>query len=111
LSIDIDELLFGEDERVPEFIDKAEEQLFAEAAIGVDVIEFLNSPLGRRLREYAAYEVDKATRELKTIDWWDKEAIRKLQFKAAVADQFLRFLRDAYVYGETAQKGLESYRN
>lgn len=95
----------------PAFLSQAEQELYAEAVLGKDAVDFLNSELGRVLRGYALHQREEAKEALLKVPSWRKRKIQQLQFKAAVADQFLAFIRDAVVRGEMALQGLNQMRS
>lgn len=95
----------------PQFLSQAEEALFAEAMLGRDAIDFLNSDLGRVLRGYAEQEVDECKKKLLTTPFWRWRKITKLQQRAAVANQFLSFVQEAIMRGNVAEQNLKAMRN
>lgn len=94
----------------PEFLSREEEALFAEAMLGEEAITFLNSDLGRVLRGYALQEIEEAKSALLKTPAWRKRKIQQLQFRAAVAGQFLEFVREVVARGDMAHQGLEQLR-
>lgn len=94
----------------PEFLSDQEEALFAEAAMGREAIEFLNSDLGRVIRGHALYEIERCKRELLKTSPWRKRKIAKLQFDAAVANRLLAFIQDALNRGRIAESNLIQMR-
>ena len=95
----------------PAFLSQEEQELYAEAVLGKDAVDFLNSELGRVLRGYALQHIEEAKTALLTVPTWRKRKIQQLQFKAAVAEQFLAFIREAVMRGETALQGLNQMRS
>ena len=95
----------------PAFLSQEEQALYAEAVLGKDAVDFLNSDLGRVLRGYAMQHIEEAKTALLTTPSWRKRKIQRLQFKAAVASQFLTFIKEAVVRGEVALQGLSQMRN
>lgn len=100
-----------EDTLTPSFLSDEEQALFSEAILGKDAVDFMNSDLGRVLRGYAAQNIEEAKEALLKTPSWRKRKIQQLQFKAAVASQFLDFVREAVVRGEMAIHGLNQLRN
>lgn len=97
----------------PQFLSDEEEALFAEVLLGDEAIRFLNSDLGRVMRGHAQERREAAKEALLTANPdTDKgrEAIKAAQFNAAVADQFLTFVRDAISSGEVAHQSLLQMR-
>ena len=95
----------------PSFLTEEEQALFSEAILGKDAVEFMNSDLGRVLRGYAAQNIEEAKEALLKVPVWRKRKIQQLQFKAAVANQFFGFIREAVVRGEMAIHGLNQLRD
>jgi len=94
----------------PQFLSRAEEELFAEVMLGDEAVTFLNTDLGRVLRGYAMQEMEKAKDALASVPAWRTRKIRKLQFDYAVANQFLSFVQEALVRGKVAEQNLTSMR-
>lgn len=97
-------------ELTPQFLSNAEEELFAEAMLGQEAIDFLNSDLGRLLRGYAEQEVMICQQKLLTTPFWRWRKIIKLQNRAAVAQQFTNFISEALLRGRVAEQNLEQMR-
>jgi hypothetical protein len=109
--IDHEKLALDTGELTPVFLNKQEEELFAEAMLGQQAIDFLNSDLGRVLRGYAEQEIQICQEKLLTTPFWRWRKIIKLQQRAAVAQQFLDFIREALLRGRVAEHNLEQLRN
>ncbi|MFA5632975.1 MAG: hypothetical protein WC997_15825 [Porticoccaceae bacterium] len=105
-----DKIALDEALLTPEFLSQEEETLFAEAMLGQEAITFLNSDLGRVLRGYALQQREEAKEELLKTAPWRKRKIASVQFKAAVANQFLQFVREAVMRGEIAHQNLINLR-
>jgi len=105
-----EDIAISDAELTPHFLNKLEEELFAEVLLGDEAITFLNSDLGRVLRGYALQEVEEAKTALLTCPWWNKRKLQRLQFKAAVANQFLGFVQEALVRGRVAESNLKAMR-
>lgn len=97
-------------ELTPEFINQHEQTLFAEAMLGEEAINFLNSDLGKVLRGYALQQMAECKNELLRTPWWRFLKIQRLQFEARVAEQFLRFIAEALTNGESAYQQLKEMR-
>ena len=106
-----EDIAISDAEITPQFLNKVEEELFAEVLLGDEAITFLNGDLGQVLRGYALQEIEEAKTQLLTCPWWRKRKIEKLQFKAAVAQQFLAFVQEALIRGQVAESNLKSMRN
>lgn len=103
----------NEGEPTPEFLNSEEEALFAQARLGEDAINFLNSDLGRVMRGFALQEVADAKNVLLIADPLTPEGqkiIRDAQFKAAVANQFLGFIQEITNASEGAYQQLRQMR-
>lgn len=109
--MDPNKIALDEGRLTPEFLSKEEESLFAEAALGAEAVAFLNSDLGRVLRGFALQEIEAAKDDLLTTAPWRKRRIQQLQFRAAVAGQFLDFIREAVLRGDVAYEGLQAMRD
>lgn len=94
----------------PQFLSEEEEALFAEAAMGQEAIDFLNSDLGRVLRGMAIHKRKEAMEALVTAPIDDTAKCRQLQFEAAVAGQFLGFIQEVLTAGELAEERLIEMR-
>jgi len=98
----------------PEFIDSTEAELFAHAVLGEQAVDFLNSDLGRLLRgraEQRKQDAKDAVIGINPMTPWGRRKIRKLQFEAAVADQFLQFIAQTVNDGRQAEQQLRQYRD
>lgn len=102
---DIDDSLL-----TPQFISQEEEVLFAEAVLGDAAVTFLNSELGQLLRGFASQAREKAKEALTKVDPDHAAKIRELQMRAAVADQFVKFVAEAVQQGEIAHNALINMR-
>lgn len=109
--MDLKEIALNEGELTPQFLSEEEEALFAEAMMRQEAIDFLNSNLGRLLRGMAIQEVEAAKDKLLEVQPDDVEKIRSLHFKAAVANQFLRFLQEVLNQGKSAEASLQQLRD
>jgi hypothetical protein len=106
-----DKIALDEALLTPEFLSKEEEELFGQALIGQEAAMFLNSDLGRLLRGFALQQRQEAAEKLLKTAPWRRRRIQQLQFQAAVADQFLGFIREAVMIGEIAHQGLINMRD
>lgn len=109
--MDPEKVALDEGRLTPAFLSNEEEALFAEALLGQEAIDFLNSDLGRVMRGYALQKREEAKEALLTTPAWRRRRIQTLQFQAAVADQFLAFVREVVVRGDVAHQGLIAMRN
>lgn len=108
---DLEKLALEDADLTPEFLDQAEEALFAEVMLGDEAIAFLNTDLGRVLRGYAVQEKERAKEALMKTPLWRKRKIEQLRFDYAVANQFLSFVQEALVRGNVAEQNLNSMRD
>ena len=96
-----------------QFVDKAEQQYFAQAKIGNDVYDFLHSPVGRYLHGCAKQEVEELRDALEKCNpdtFWGRRKIRRLQVKAKAARYFMTWCAEAIQVGEFSYRQLEEYR-
>lgn len=105
-----EDIAITDGELTPQFLNRVEEALYAEVLLGDEAVTFLNSDLGRVLRGYALQEVEEAKDALLTCPWWRKRKLQQLQFKAAVAKQFLGFIQEALIRGRVAESNLRAMR-
>ena len=105
-----EESLINDAEFTPKFLSREEEALFAEAHLGIEARDFLNSDLGRVLRGYALQKIAECKDDLLKTPAWRKRKIQQLQNEAAVADQFLSFIREALLRGSLAEQNLQQLR-
>lgn len=97
-----------------EFIDKAEQEYFAQARLGDDVFEFLRSPTGRYLHGCAKQELQLLRDAMEDFDptsFWGRRKLRKLQIRAKAARMFMTWLGEAIQQGDMAFKQLQEYRS
>ena len=80
----------------------AEDELVAEAEIGEQAREFLESELGKTLLGMAQQEVLLAQEALEVIDPTETEKIRALQNQAKVGRHFEGWLKELITKGENA---------
>lgn len=97
-----------------EFVNAEEQALFAEAMLGEEVVEFLNSNTGRYLHGRAKNIFDESLRKLYDIDPYSPEGKKehsRLKMEAACAERFMMWCADVIQNGRTAGVQLENYRN
>ncbi len=92
-----------------------DETLYAEAAIGQEVEQFLDSTVGRLLIGQAEQDQEQAKTELLELDphTYDTltalmNAISRLQTKAKIAGLVVSYLKDAITQGMNAEGVLDS---
>jgi hypothetical protein len=90
-----------------ERLDPDSRTFFAEAALGRDAREFVESDLGRYMIGCAQQEYAEAMVKLKTVAWWRRRKIVELQNKAWRAECFMVWLRDLVIKGKAAELALE----
>ena len=98
----------AQDEGEITFRNEAERELFAEARLGQQAIDFLHSDLGRLLMGYARQEKREAMEQLLHTDSHDHTKIDFYQRKAEVADNFVRWIGEAIQNGSLAEDELMS---
>ncbi len=97
-----------------EFINDQEKQYFAEAMVGEEVRDFLNSTAGRYLHGCAKRTYQKCLEELFELDPFTAEGKKehaRLQREAWCAEQFMKWCADAIVQGQQADTLLQNYRD
>lgn len=104
------EEVLSEGETTPQFLDDAERAEFAQALLGDEAVRFLESDLGQLLRGYADQELEEVKDELLRTPSWRKRKINKLQFRGAVAEQFIRFVQEAILNGQVSEQNLKQMR-
>lgn len=95
------------------FIDEKERELFARAALGQEVQDFLASNVGRYLHGRARVDVEQAQVDALACDpdsFWGRKKLKKLRQKADIAKNFMRYCADAIQDGEIAYTELKEHR-
>ena len=95
------------------FVSDQEREYFAEAHLGEQVREFLQSPVGRYLHGRAKADIDEGKDKLADIDPRTSEGIaewKQVKQDMANAEAFMRYLADAINHGDMAAQLLEEYR-
>jgi hypothetical protein len=102
-----------------QFEDDRERELFARAALGQQVIDFLATPVGKYLHGRCRNEVEQcevdALEVLTEIDipilgkLLARRKMRKIVQRAEIAKNFMRYLADAITDGDQAAKELDDY--
>jgi hypothetical protein len=82
--------------------------LMAEAILGTDAQEFLNSELGQTILGFARMERDEAMEKLKTCAVWRKTRIRQLQNDIWKAESFEAWMVGLIQAGQVAIEQLEN---
>ena len=105
----------AEDDRLRgvEFVDLQEREYFARAKLGLDVYDFLRSPVGRYLHGCAKQEIETLRDELEKSNpdsIFGRRKVRRLQTEAKAARMFMRWLAEAIQDGDFASRQLEEYR-
>ena len=90
-----------------ERLDPESRTFFAEAALGRDAREFIESNVGRYLVGCAQQEYADAMAKLKRVAWWRRNRIIELQNQAWRAENFMVWLRDLVIKGKAAELALE----
>lgn len=95
-------------EDVPEGITREEAELIAEAVIGDEARQFIESELGRTMLGIADQEIENARLAMEMVDPHDHKAVMKLQNEIALGRRFKGWLIELLNRGENA---LEVYRH
>lgn len=82
-------------------------ELLAEAILGKDVEDFLNSDIGKYLIGCAEQEAVEAMNELKTVSTWRKRKILDLQNRIWRAESFQKWLGELIISGRQAIQQLD----
>lgn len=104
------EIAVHDGELTPQFLSDEEKALFAEALLGQEAIAFLDSDLGRVLRGMAIQRREDAKEAMLSVSPDDEREIRRCQFEAAVAGQFLGFIQEVLTTSEAAEQALHAIR-
>lgn len=104
------------DDRIEQiqFIDKNEQDYFAQAKLGEDIREFLVSAPGRYLHGCAKQEIEQyrdALEKCNPDSIFGKRKIRRLQKRAEAGRFFMTWCAEAIQVGEMAYQQLEEYRS
>ena len=97
-----------------EFVNEQEQSYFAEAVLGEDIRQFLQSTVGRYLHGRAKAEYDRCRDLMFDLDPYTPEGKQeyiRLRREAAAASHFMRWCVDAITLGDQAGTMLENYRN
>ncbi len=95
----------------PVFIDEQERLLFSESKYGEDMINFLNSDLGRLIRGSAKHDMNEALNGMKDTAPWRKQRMQKFQNQYRVAESLVAYCAEIIQRGEHAFTALENHRN
>jgi len=99
----------AEREAFQQLLDSLDPQTFgmvAEADLGRQAREFLESDLGRYMLGCAQQEHMDAVEKLKRVAFWRVRRVRELQNQAWRAEQFMLWLRDLVIQGRAAEGAL-----
>lgn len=79
-------------------------ELRSRIEFGLDVEQFMGTPIGKYMQRRANQDIESALESLKTVDPEDPKAIRTLQNAVAVASNVLEWLGQAVTEGEQAER-------
>jgi len=82
-------------------------ELFAEAIIGRDAEDFVNSDIGRYVIGCAEQEANEAIAQLKNVYPWRRRKITELQNKIWRAESIQTWISELIIKGRQAQQQLE----
>lgn len=82
-------------------------ELVAEAILGKDAEEFLNTELGRYLVGRAEQEAADAMHQLKSVYSWRRKKIQELQNKVWRAESVQQWIADLIISGRQAMETLD----
>ena len=83
------------------------EELFAEAMLGKDAEEFIQSEIGQFLIGCAEQEIAEASEQLKRVHPWRTRRIRELQNQVWRAESFQTWLAELVMRGKQALQSIE----
>ncbi|MCF1431342.1 MAG: hypothetical protein LPD71_00100 [Shewanella sp.] len=106
--IDIDNNDQDFDDGDIQFTSDKERELFTEARLGQEALDFLRTPLGKWLRGVAEQEKKAALEELLTVPFNNQERILQLQLKGGMAANLLTWIGEAIQNGRYAEEELEN---
>lgn len=92
-----------------EFANKRERELLAQAMVGQDAIDFLNTPVGKYLHGCAKQKIWECVTEIAETNpdtRLGRRKIKRLQNEKAQAEMFSRWLAEAIQAGQLAEKEL-----
>lgn len=81
--------------------------LMAEAVLGRDAEEFLNSDIGRYLIGRCDQEIDEAQELLSTVSTWRKRRIQELQNRIYRAKSLKVWISELITNGKAAEAAME----
>jgi hypothetical protein len=82
-------------------------ELYAEAIIGRDAEDFVNSDIGRYVIGCAEQEANEAIAQLKNVYPWRRRKITELQNKIWRAESIQTWISELIIKGRQAQQQLE----
>ena len=85
-----------------------DQELLAEAMIGKDAEDFIESDIGRYIIGCAEQEVHEAMDQLKRVYPWRRRKIQELQNKIYRAESIQSWLAELIVSGKQALQSLEN---
>ncbi len=97
-----------------EFVNEQEKEYFAEAMVGEEVLDFLNSTTGRYLHGRAKRVFQESVKKMFELDPYTaqgKIAHERIKREAWCAEQFMKWCADAIHAGRDAATQLNSYRD
>jgi hypothetical protein len=96
-----------------QFVDEKEREFFAEASLGIQVWQFLQSPAGRYLHGRAKLELEivkDEMLELNPYSFFGRRKYKALKIRQTTAQNFMSWCAQAITDGIAAEKQLEEYR-
>ena len=92
-----------------------DDTLYAEAAIGQEVEQFIDSAVGRLILGQAEQDQEQAKRELLDLDPYEhmtlpdlQNVLGRMQSKARIAGMVVQYLQDAITQGRNAEGVLDT---
>jgi hypothetical protein len=83
--------------------------LLAEAALGREAEQFINTNIGKYLSGCCEQEIRMAQDELSTVSWWRHRRIKQLQNQVWRARSFSTWMTELVNSGRVAEETLSTY--
>jgi len=95
------------------FVDDRERLHFATARLGIQTIDFLNSPTGRYLHGRAKQQLEECKEEAiqcNPLSFFGRRKLLKIQHRAKLAESFMSWCADIITEGEMSEQELSEHR-
>lgn len=88
-------------------MDRQTRELYAEAVLGSDAVDFFESELGHYVLERSIEESNEAMEKLKRVNAEVPADVFKLQMEILIAEKAVKWLNDIMITGRQAMQLLE----